>query len=426
MARISFITFGCRVNQYETEEAIRKARQEGHEVVEWGQPADIQVVHTCSVTNAAVRDGRQALRQAARQNPNSRIVATGCAVRTEAGKLDPGISGVELTGDLPSSIMLEAEQQGLEEALSTAVPLAPGSRQTRVRALLKIHDGCFFSCAFCIVPQARPVESSKPVEEALEEARAYVALGHKEIVLTGVRITGYRPSRYGRGGLVELIRRMGDIPGLARVRLTSLYPSEVKEELLRAISETGNACPHLHLAIQSGDDSTLKRMNRRYSVQQLFEVSDMARTLIPDVSITSDIICGFPGETEEEFQNTMQTVRKLGFSRAHVFTWSERPGTSAQSLPNRVPQDIARKRTKELIEVVSQTASAYRQRFVGQSLPVILEQQKRPGVLTGMTAHYVEVETEGNEHLKGKSAKVSISGLSRNGLKGRILEVLDG
>lgn len=422
MARVSFITFGCRVNQYETEEAIRKARQDGHDVVEWGQPADIQVVHTCSVTNAAVRDGRQALRQALRLNPQSRIIATGCAVRTEPEKLNPAGQSIELIEDLPASIMLQAENQAVEEGLHERNPLDPSSQQTRARALLKIHDGCFFSCAFCIVPQARPFESSKFVEGALQEAKAYVALGHKEIVLTGVRITGYRPEKYGRSGLVELIRRLGEVEGLDRVRLTSLYPSEVREELLMAIAETPNACPHLHLAIQSGDDDTLKRMNRRYTVAQILEVVSMAKSIIPDVSITSDIIAGFPGETEIEFENTKKLVGELGFSRAHVFTYSERPGTAAQNLPDTVPSDIAKKRTRELIEIVNHTALQYRQRFVGRVESVIIEQQKRPGVVTGLIPHYIEVQAEGSDDLRGQNLQVQITGLSRSGLKGRILK----
>lgn len=422
MARVSFITFGCRVNQYETEEAIHKARQDGHEVVEWGQPADIQVVHTCSVTNAAVRDGRQALRQALRLNPQSRIIATGCAVRTEPEKLTPAGQSIELIEDLPAAVMLQAEEQAVEAGMQDSNPLNLSSRQTRVRALLKIHDGCYFSCAFCIVPQARPVESSKPVEDALEEAKAYVALGHREIVLTGVRITGYRPEKLGRSGLVELIRRLGDVQGLDRVRLTSLYPSEVREELLRAVAETPNACPHLHLAIQSGDDNTLKRMNRRYTASQILEVVSMAKSIIPDVSITSDIIAGFPGETESEFDNTKKLVRELGFSRAHVFTYSERPGTSAQRLSEPVPSDIAKRRTKELIEIVNYTALQYRQRFVGKVESVIIEQQKRPGVVSGLIPHYIELQAEGSEDLRGQNLQVQVTGLSRSGLKGRILK----
>lgn len=422
MARISICTLGCKVNQYEAEMAAQQARAAGHEIVEFGEPADIQIVHTCSITKAAVRDGRQALRHAQHLNPQSTVIATGCAARTDAEDLLPS-PDVTLVEDLAQAVALEAEgivpipAPGVAAVISE---IEQAGRQRRTRALLKIHDGCYFRCSFCIVPNARPVESSKPLDEALEEARTYVAQGHKEIVLTGVRITGYRPEKYLRRGLVELIKRLGDIDGLLRVRLTSLYPSEVGTELLAAMASTANACPHLHLALQSGDDDVLRRMKRHYTSAKFEEVVLQARELLPDVAITTDVISGFPGETEEAFENTRALMERVAFSRGHCFTYSPRKGTPGAEMPGQVPVEIARERTRELIRLTSSTGRQYRFKYVGTIQKVIVEQQKGSGELSGLTDRYVEVLFSGDAALRGELVDVRITGLTSAGLKGEL------
>lgn len=420
MARISICTQGCKVNQYEAEKAAEQARAAGHEIVEFGEQADVQIVHTCSITSSAVRDGRQALRFARRLNPHSAVIATGCAARTDAADLLPS-PDITLVEDLAQAVALEAE--GI-------VPIpAPGActgcdhpeesdRQKRTRALLKIHDGCYFRCSFCIVPNARPVESSKPVDEAVAEAKAYVEQGHREIVLTGVRITGYRPEGYQRRGLVELIKRLGDVEGLLRVRLTSLYPSEVGSDLLNALASTPNACPHLHLALQSGDNGVLARMKRHYTAERFEEVVSQARELMPDAAITTDVISGFPGETEQAFENTRALMERVAFSRAHCFTYSPRPGTPGADMPDQVPTSIARERTHELIRLSSATGRQYRSNFIGTTQRVIVEQQKDAGELSGLTDRYVEVTFPGPASLRGEVLDIHITGVTPGGLSG--------
>lgn len=415
MARVSICAHGCKVNQYEAEKAADEALAAGHTVVEFGEIADVQIVHTCSVTKAAVRDGRQALRRARRINPGGRVVATGCAARTDAADLI-GADGIQLIGDLSEALAIESDAAMFSEAQ----PASHLSRRTR--ALLKIHDGCYFRCAFCIIPSARPVESSKPVQDAVEEARALVAGGHKEIVLTGVRITGYRPEGFGRRGLVELIKRLGDVPGLARVRLTSSYPSEVTPELLGAIADSPNACPHLHLALQSGDDRVLKAMKRHYTTALFADVAARARELMPSVAITTDVISGFPGETEEAFANTCAFLRRMRFSRAHCFTFSPRPGTPAADMPGQVPASVARDRTKELIRIAAETGLEYRSGLLGQTHKVLVEQERSPGVLTGHTDRYVEVEVAGPPELRGQIVSARITGATDDGLIGQLCE----
>jgi threonylcarbamoyladenosine tRNA methylthiotransferase MtaB len=419
MAKISFCTFGCKVNQYETERAAEQARLAGHQVVPWGEPADVQIVHTCSITANAVRDGRAALRGALkRRRDGGLVLATGCAARTDASSLVPS-PDVTVIEDLMEAVSGcgDAAVPPVEESRGDCLS-CPSQRQARTRALVKIQDGCRFRCAFCIVPQARPVESSRPVRDVVEEVRAYVALGHREVVLTGVRITGYRPENAGRSGLEELIRRLGEVPGLARVRLTSLYPSEVREGLLRAMAESPNACPHLHLALQSGDDGILRRMRRAYTSARFLEVVEQARAILPGVAITTDVIAGFPGETEEAFENTAAVMRRAAFSRAHVFTFSPRPGTAAAVMDGQVPRHVARERTRRLIQIAAETGRAYRQGLVGSIQRVIVEQQRAPGILTGLTDSYVEVEFPAQDVLPGQEVKVSVTGVTEDGLTG--------
>lgn len=410
MSRISICAHGCKVNQYEAEQAAAKAAAAGHVLVEFGQPAEVQVVHTCAVTAAAVRDGRQALRRARRLNPSGRVVATGCAAKTDSASL-ASVPGIELTGDLDA--VLPSECAGKCRSCGTGLA-------HRTRALLKIQDGCRFRCAYCIIPNARPVESSRPVEDVLEEARRLAERGHKEIVLTGVRITGYRPDGEGRGGLTELVRRLGEVPGLARVRLTSLHPAETTPDLLRAIAASPNACPHLHLSLQSGDDGVLKAMRRGYTVQRFAEVVAEARALVPDVAITTDVISGFPGETDEAFQNTLDFLRTVRFSRAHCFTFSPRPGTAAAAMPGQVPVKLARERTKQLIRAAAETALEYRSAMAGQTDSVLVEQEKSPGRMFGHTGRYVEVEFAGDAALAGTLVDVRITGVTETGLVGEL------
>ncbi len=421
MARVSFCTFGCKVNQYETERAAEQARLAGHEVVPWGEPADVQIVHTCSITANAVRDGRAALRGALRRRPGGgRVVATGCAARTDASSLLPS-PDVDVLEDLSDAVAGCADAAVPPGAVARdGCEGCPSQRQARTRALVKIQDGCRFRCAFCIVPQARPVESSRAVDEVVEEVRRYVSLGHREVVLTGVRITGYRPPGVQRGGLEELIRRLGEVPGLSRVRLTSLYPSEVREGLLRAMAESPNACPHLHLALQSGDDGVLRRMRRAYTAARFLEVVEQARAILPGVAVTTDIIAGFPGETEEAFRNTERVMRLAAFSRAHVFTFSPRPGTAAAAMDGQVPRSVARERTRRLIAVAEETGRAFREAMVGSVQRVIAERPKAPGVMTGLTDTYVEVEFPAAAVLPGQEVRVAVTAVDGDVLRGEL------
>ncbi|MEI6915702.1 MAG: MiaB/RimO family radical SAM methylthiotransferase, partial [Armatimonadota bacterium] len=399
-----------------------QARAAGLQVVEFGELADIQIVHTCSVTKAAVRDGRQALRLARRVNPDGTVIATGCAARTDPDDLLP-FTNVNIVEDLGQAVSLECEGLFPLSASETCTFDGQGERQKRTRALLKIHDGCFFRCSFCIVPNARPVETSKAVEDAVEEAQRYVHLGHKEIVLTGVRITGYSPESYMRSGLVELLKRLGDVPGLLRVRLTSLYPSEVKSELLEAIANSPNACPHLHLALQSGDDEVLKRMNRHYTAAQFEEVAANARSVMPDVSLTTDVIAGFPGETEQAFENTRNLMERVRFTRTHCFTYSPRPGTPGALMDGVVPITIAKKRTRELIRVAALLGKQCRSEAVGTLQQVIVEQSKNEGEWSGLTATYLETSLHSTDDLQGRVASVRITGLTDSGVTGELVSV---
>lgn len=384
------VTFGCKVNQYESQ-ALRERLADAGLVPcdELRDGADAYIVNTCTVTDRAFREARSYVRALARRNPSARIAVTGCAADSNAADFEdlPGVrvfrnaSKPEIVPHLLSELLPERPKD------ERPLPLTISRFDGHTRAFLKIQDGCDLHCSFCIIPRVRGPNRSRSPEEVLEEARRLVQNGYREIVLTGVHLGSYgRDTTHGRG-LPALLERMLDLSGLARVRLSSIECNEVDADLIRLMrEEPRRVCPHLHMPAQSGSDAILRAMRRRYNVARFLRTVDQVREAVPDVGLTTDLIVGFPGETEEHFEETLEFCRRVGFGRIHIFPYSRREGTDAARLPD-LPPSVKRNRCERLEKLARESAASFASRFLGRSVAVLVEQVN--GAARGYTEHYV-------------------------------------
>jgi len=377
MKTIAFYTLGCRSNQYETE--FLKSRT-AFEVVDFKEPADIYFINTCLVTLDAERKSRQAIRRALRQNPKAKVYVTGCYSELQKEKLKELFGGKVILIDNRNKL-------DVKELIKDRVEIKfPG----KVRAALKIQDGCDNFCAYCVVPYARNSLSSKPLKEAVGEAKDMAAAGIKEIVLTGINLGLYEYD------LNKIIDELSKIEGILRIRLSSIEPMYVTEKLVKTIAQNPKACDFLHIPLQTGDDALLKSMGRNYKSSDYLELVDLARKYIPDCGISTDIIVGLPGETESAFKNTLTTVKKANFSRVHIFPYSKRPGTKAAQMPDQVSEKEKKKRFKVLEHLRNEQMKAFTKKIFKHPQKILIEQRDRKsGKLEGLTSNYIRCFTEG-------------------------------
>lgn len=419
------VTLGCKVNQCDTEALAEGLRAAGWRVLfsieEKAPDPDVIVVNSCAVTTRSEAKSRQAARRLMRRHPRSRVVLAGCypQIAPEAVQAIEGLAGVAGT-DRVSTIRMLTELastagDGPRAAGPAAVPGRPplpahfedlpvSAHPGRVRAFLKVQEGCPGGCTYCVVPLARGLPRSRPLSAALDQAARLVGGGAREIVLTGIQL-----GLYGRdlGGvdLADLVLSCLSLPGLVRLRLSSLEPGDVSERLLSALSSSPKACPHLHIPLQSGSDAVLRRMGRPYGTDEYREMAESARRLLPGIALSTDVIAGFPGETGNEFEETAGFIREIGFMRLHVFPFSRRPGTIAAELPDQLPGRVREERSRALIEVGQDLAHAFNRGFVGQEVEVLLEHDSLPAggptpggraeqtfLSSGLTGHYVRAE----------------------------------
>ncbi|HIE51695.1 MAG TPA: tRNA (N(6)-L-threonylcarbamoyladenosine(37)-C(2))-methylthiotransferase MtaB [Armatimonadetes bacterium] len=399
--RVAFYTLGCKVNQYDTQTLKEDFAARGCEIVNFAAVADAYIINTCTVTQTADAKGRKVISAARHRNPQAVVAVCGCyaeAAREEVQRL-PGVAVVVGTHDrarLPDLVL--AELQRRQTAPQSALLPSQGEVQSiypRPRALLKVQDGCNHVCSFCIVPRVRGRQRSRPLPEVVAEARRRVAHGARELVLTGVRLGAYgqdwperRSSRFQP--LIDLLYALHEIENLARLRLSSLLPLDVSPRLLEAMAALPKVCPHLHLPLQSGDEEVLRRMRRGYRPARFAEIVEQARTLMPDLALTTDVLVGFPGETEEQFQHTYDFCRRMRFSRMHIFKYSPRPGTEAAALPDQIPPAEKERRSRSLHALRDELALAFHQQFVGRRVEVLME-TVADGWARGLTPHYVRV-----------------------------------
>ncbi|MDO7788236.1 tRNA (N(6)-L-threonylcarbamoyladenosine(37)-C(2))-methylthiotransferase MtaB [Desulforamulus aquiferis] len=431
----AIFTLGCKVNQYESSAIGDLFRQAGYEVVEFEQPADVYVINTCTVTHLGDRKSRQIIRRAVKQNPAAVIAVTGCYAQTSPGEVleIPGVDLVVGTKDRSRIVSLVENYSKDNGPVNVVEDImlsdsfeelpTPGD-QGKTRAFLKIQEGCNSYCSYCIIPYARgPVRSRLP-ENVLKAAEEMVAQGFKELVLTGIHIGAYGQDLPGRDmDLAWLVNRLAKVPGLKRLRLGSVEPHDINFALINAVADHGNVCRHLHIPLQSGDDRILEKMKRRYNTHEFERLITVICDNIDGVAITSDVIVGFPGETEEMFLNTMRTVARARFAGIHVFKYSPRKGTPAAEYTDQISAQDKESRSKRLIDLGKELSHNFAFQQVGRIVEVLVEQPHEQDLelWEGHTDTYLKVIFPGDQSLKGEIVRVELIGTEESLLKGIII-----
>ncbi len=430
MPTVALATLGCKVNQFETETMEGLFKQRGYRVVPFGEKADVYVINTCAVTSLGDSKSRQMIRRAKRQNKAAILAVTGCYAQVSPEEVK-GIEGVRIVlgtkdrGRIVDYVEQAAREDGLLDGVSDVmgegefeeIPLF--GTPARTRAFLKIQDGCQNFCSYCIIPYARgPVKSRKPAY-IRREAEKLAEAGFREIVLTGIHLGAYGRDLPGNVSLEDACREVLAVPGFRRLRLGSLESIEVSEGLLDLMAAEKRFCSHLHLPLQSGSDSILRAMNRHYDRSEFEKLLRRIRGRIPDIAISTDVIVGFPGETEDLFRESLDFAEEMRFSRMHVFPYSPRKGTPAAEMEGQVPDPVKKERVHRMQALAERMAEDFRERFLGQTMEVLLETEQE-GILDGLTGNYIRVYGEGTAS-SGEIRGVFLEKPWRDGLRGRIL-----
>jgi threonylcarbamoyladenosine tRNA methylthiotransferase MtaB len=417
MPSVALESLGCKLNQAEIELISRQLAGAGYRVVAPTEKADIYILNTCTVTHIADRKSRHMLRMFRRRNPDARLVAIGCYAGRSAPELEQ-IDGVELVlgNDRKFELVhLLGNISGINRP-DTADLMTLHGNSRRTRSFIKVQDGCHNFCAYCIVPLVRPREESVPAGQVVAQVRERVATGCQEVVLTGTEIGTYKCDGVNLEGLLERILAE---TGITRLRLSSLQPPEISPGLI-GLWCNQRLCPHFHLSLQSGSDAVLGRMKRRYTAADYRRKVSLIRESVPDVAITTDVIVGFPGETEAEFQETLDFCRRLKFARIHVFPYSPRPGTEAATMPQAVPDKVKKQRTRQMLALAGDSAQDFHQKYLGRTLEVLWEQQ-RGGIWSGLTGNYIKVYAGSRDDLTNRLLPVKLVKLYKDGVWGEVL-----
>lgn len=440
MSSVAFHTLGCKVNHYETEAIWQLFKENGYSRTEFEKQSDVYVINTCTVTNTGDKKSRQVIRRAIRQNPDAVICVTGCYAQTSPAEI-MAIPGVDIVvGTQERTKMLDYIQQYKTErkpinAVGNIMKnrvyeeLDVPSFTDRTRASLKIQEGCNNFCTFCIIPWARGLMRSRDPEEVVRQAQQLVDAGYKEIVLTGIHTGGYGEDLKDYN-LAQLLRDIeNNVKGLKRLRISSIEASQLSDEVIDVLRDSKIVVRHLHIPIQSGSNTVLKRMRRKYTMEFFANRLDRLRIALPDLAITSDVIVGFPGETEEEFMETYNFIRDQKFSELHVFPYSKRTGTPAARMENQVDEDVKNERVHRLITLNDQLAVEYASRFEGEVLEIIPEESYKldsaADMVEGYTDNYLKVVIPGSEELIGKLVRVKITKAGYPYNEGQFVRVLE-
>ena len=441
MKKIAFHNLGCKVNAYETAAMEQKLMDAGYEVVPFSEPYDIAIVNTCSVTNMADKKSRQILHRAKRQNPNALVIAVGCYVQTKTDEVRNDETIDIIVGNNEKKNIVEIIENATKESIidinktDEYEEMDMATVTDHTRAHIKIQDGCNNFCSYCIIPYARGRVRSRDFESTKKEALELVKSGYKEIVITGIEVSTYDSN--GKK-LIDVVEELDKIKGLERIRLSSINPDIVTDEFAQRLSKTKKICPHFHLSMQSGCDKTLKDMNRHYTSAEYLEKVELLRKYFDNPAITTDIIVGFPGETDEDFQETLETVKKAKFYQIHVFKYSRRDGTVAADMENQVDEQIKNERSEKLINLADELQTEYEQQFLDTEQEVLFEEEidiDGDKYMVGHTKNYLQVaikideksaktdendkisqenSTKHPENLKGMIKKVNLTDLHKN------------
>ena len=424
---IAFYTLGCKVNQYETQALEQLLTQRGHTLVPFEGEADAYIINTCSVTAVSDKKSRQIIRRTRKTAPDALIAVCGCYPQTHPQDMEElSIDLVSGTGDRTGFVnLLErtwAERHpvtALDDAMKrrTFEVLPAGGLEGRTRAMLKVEDGCVNFCTYCIIPYARGPIRSLPLEEARAQAARLAVEGYRELVLTGIEISSWGHEFRDGTSLIDLIEAVCAAAPDCRVRLGSLEPRTITEDFCRRASRLPNLCPHFHLSMQSGCDAVLKRMNRKYDTARYYEGVALLRRWFDRPGVTTDLIVGFPGETEEEFQETLAFIQKCAFSAMHIFPYSKRPGTPAAKMPGQVLKAVKEDRAHRAAAVAARMERTYLDQWVGETVPVLFEEE-REGLWRGHTTRYTEVMAPSGENLHNRLRSVRVEGVEGGSLRG--------
>lgn len=425
MKKAALHNLGCKVNAYETEAMQHLLEEAGYEIVPFTQKADVYVINTCSVTNMADRKSRQMLHKAKKNNPDSIVVAAGCYVQTSEKEVLNDLSvDIVIGNDRKHDLVRLLEEYSLDSVNDTVDDINDGKHdfeelfidQTKehTRAFIKVQDGCNQFCSYCIIPYARGRVRSRRFENVIAEVERLAANGFKEVVLTGIHLSSYGVDFEEAVGLLELIQAVNAVKGIERIRLGSLEPKIVTEYFASELSKLDKICPHFHLSLQSGCDATLKRMNRKYTTKEYERGCELLRKYFVHPAITTDVIVGFPGETEEEFEQTKAYLEHIHFYEMHIFKYSKRKGTRAAVMPDQIDEQIKAARSEKLIALGHDMSKEFRKFYIGKNEEVLFEEKAVIGdkeYFVGYTKEYVKVAKETDENLENQIVSGRISGM---------------
>ena len=431
--RIAFCTLGCKVNQYETQALERLFTQRGHALVPFEGEADVYVINSCTVTAVSDKKSRQTVRQARKRARSAVVALCGCYPQTHRSDIkDLPVDLVAGTGDRLGFVELVEraykERQEKITALDDAMKrrafeaLPAGGLEGRTRAMLKVEDGCVNFCSYCIIPYARGPVRSLPLRDAATQAVKLAAEGYKELVLTGIEISSWGRDLRDGTSLIDLIEAVCSAAG-CRVRLGSLEPRTITDEFCRRAAQLENLCPHFHLSMQSGCDATLRRMNRKYDTARFMESVELLRKHFQAPAITTDMIAGFPGETEEEFAQSLDFIQRCAFAAMHIFPYSRRPGTPAAAMPGHVPKAVKEERARRAAEIAARMERRYLEQW--DKVEVLFEEE-RDGLWRGHTTRYCEVRVRSQENLHNQLRQISVTSVGKGFLEGELLNLGNG
>ncbi|MBP3597050.1 MAG: tRNA (N(6)-L-threonylcarbamoyladenosine(37)-C(2))-methylthiotransferase MtaB [Clostridia bacterium] len=433
MKRVAFYTLGCKVNQYETNGMIQKFQEVGYEIVDFEDVADIYIVNTCTVTSISDKKSRMFLRQAKRKNPESIVVACGCYVQVAKEEIEkiPEITlcigtneKVDIIDYIEKYLNTKSEEIEISDVFKQKEYSDFGlvTYTEKTRAVIKVQDGCDRFCSYCLIPYARGRVRSRKPQNVINEIKKIAEEGIKEVVITGIHVASYGKDFNNDYKLIDLLEEINNINGIERIRLGSIEPLLISEEFIERLKKLNKICHHFHLSLQSGAKATLERMNRRYSPEEFNTIVKRLRMAYEDVILTTDIIVGFPGETDEEFNETYEFLKQIDFYQMHVFKYSPRKGTKAAVMKNQVLGEIKDYRSDLLLELSNNNQNEYLKKYIGKKVKVLFEEREEE-YYKGHTQNYIMVNVKSEKNIENQILEVEIESVGKNGLQAKVIKM---